>query len=65
MESGLVRGAVVRALGDLKAASALPLLAKLYADVKIDTGGGYRSIQAMAEIGARYEHLASLVACQS
>ena len=64
LESGLSRASIVWALGELKAAAAMPMLAKLYVDARNDEerrrGAGFRGAQSQAEIRAQYDTMASL-----
>ena len=64
MESGLARAGIVRALGELKAKEALPVLAQLYVDARNDesrrAGAGYRISQAATVIRNQYTALSSL-----
>jgi HEAT repeat protein/tetratricopeptide (TPR) repeat protein len=66
LESGLARASIVWALGELKAADALPALAKLYVDVSTDerrgAGAGFRFAQSQAAMGAQYASLTDLAA---
>lgn len=69
LESGLARASIVWALGELKAADALPALAKLYVDVSNDekrrAGAGFRFAQSQAAMGAQYASLSNLEAIGS
>lgn len=63
LESGLSRASIVWALGELKAKSALPLLASLYAEAQANeqraqTGGRYA--QQAASVTAQYNRISNL-----
>ena len=64
LESGLSRGSIVWALGQLKAQEALPQLATLYVDARNDEkrrrGAGFRMAQAQAQMQSHYETLGNL-----
>lgn len=67
LESGLSRASIVWALGELKAKSAIPVLAKLYVDARNDekrygsgARGGFRASQSAAVMDAQYDTLSSL-----
>ena len=64
LESGLSRASIVQALGELKAAQAVPQLAGLYLDALRDEkrrrGAGYRHSQLASAITAEYETIANL-----
>jgi HEAT repeat protein len=64
LESGLSRGCIVRALGELRAAEALPHLQRIYLDTRNDeerhSGAGFRAMQAQAVMTAHYESLGSI-----
>jgi HEAT repeat protein len=58
LESGLSRASIVWALGELKAAAALPQLVELYVDAKNDetrrSGSGFRAAQSAAVMNTQY-----------
>ena len=67
LESGLSRASIVWALGELKAKSAIPVLAKLYVDARNDekrygsgSRGGFRASQSAAVMDAQYDTLNSV-----
>ncbi|MEI8380836.1 MAG: HEAT repeat domain-containing protein [Planctomycetota bacterium] len=67
LESGLSRASIVWALGELKAKSAIPVLAKLYVDARNDekrygsgARGGFRASQSAAVMDAQYDTLSSV-----
>ena len=64
LESGLSRASIVWALGELKAADALPKLIDLYTDVRNDeqrrAGAGFRYSQAAVMAAAQFDSLRSL-----
>ena len=64
LESGLSRASIVWALGELKAAEALPQLAALYVDARNDEqnrrGSGFRAMQSQAAITGHYDSISNL-----
>ncbi|NQT40982.1 MAG: HEAT repeat domain-containing protein [Planctomycetes bacterium] len=66
LESGFSRASIVWALGELKAADALPHLATLYVDARNDEerqrGSGFRMAQAVAQVQSQFENIRSLEA---
>ena len=64
LESGLARAGIVWALGELKAADAVPQLAHLYIDARNDerrgAGSGFRFSQAAAVMQDQYNSLRSI-----
>jgi HEAT repeat protein len=64
LESGLSRGSIVWALGELKVAEALPRLAELYVDARNDERRGhhtgYRFAQAAAQMQSQFESISRI-----
>ncbi len=64
LESGLSRGSIVWALGELKVAEALPRLAELYVDARNDERRGrhtgFRFAQATAQMQSQFESISRI-----
>lgn len=69
LESGLSRGAIVWAIGELKATEALPTLIKIYTDATNDakrhSHTGYRFMQMSGHEQARFESMSNLASLKA